>query len=77
METAIKVEEADLAHEKVEAPLGRLGQRGSRRDVKGEVDAREAQVRGRGGAGQLLKWYRDAVGPSLLDLRKGSCDVTR
>jgi hypothetical protein len=66
METKIEVDEADLAHEAVETPTGRLGKRGSRRDVKGQVDAREAQVRGRGVAEQLLKWYRNDVGPSLL-----------
>ena len=66
METTIEVDEAALAHEEIEVPLGRLGKRRSRREAKGEVDAREAQVRGRGVAEQLLTWYRDAVGPSLL-----------
>lgn len=66
MEAKIEVDEADLACEEVETPVGRLGKRGSRRNVKGEVDTREAQVRGRGVAEQLLTWYRDDVGPSLL-----------
>jgi len=66
METEMEIDEADLSNEEVDAPWGRLGKRRSRREAKGEVDAREAQVRGRGVAEQLLKWYRDEVGPSLL-----------
>lgn len=66
MEMQIEVDETALAHEAIETPVGRLGKRGSRREAKGEVDAREAQVRGRGVAEQLLTWYRDDVGPSLL-----------
>ncbi|MGH2544046.1 MAG: hypothetical protein ACRDIB_14700, partial [Ardenticatenaceae bacterium] len=66
METTIEIDEADLSDEEVDAPWGRLGKRRSRREAKGEVDAREAQVRGRGVAEQLLQWYRDEVGPSLL-----------
>jgi hypothetical protein len=65
-ETQIEVDASELAAEEVDLPAGRLGKRGSRREAKGKVDAREAQVRGRGVAEQLLTWYRDAVGPSLL-----------
>jgi hypothetical protein len=66
METTIEIDAADLAAEEVEAPWGRLGKRRSRREAKGEVEVHEAQVRGRGVAEQLLQWYRDEVGPSLL-----------
>jgi len=65
-ETPIEVDEADLAAEEVGLPAGHLGKRGSQRDAKGQVDAREAEVRGRGVTEQLLTWYRDDVGPSLL-----------
>jgi hypothetical protein len=66
METPIEVDEAALADEEVDAPWGRLGKRRSRREAKGEGDVRAAQVRGRGVAAQLLQWYRDEVGPSLV-----------
>ena len=65
-ETQIEVDEADLAAEELDLPASRLGKRGSRRTAKGQVDAREAEVRGRGVAEQLLTWYRDDVGAFLL-----------
>jgi hypothetical protein len=65
-ETQIEVDEADLAAEEVDLPAGRPGKRGSRRGAKGQVDARETEVRGQGVAEQLLTWYRDDVGSSLL-----------
>jgi hypothetical protein len=40
--------------------------RASRRAVKGAVDETEAEARAQRVATQLLDWYNDHVGPSLL-----------
>ena len=40
--------------------------RASRRAVKGDVDAAEAEARAQRVAAKLMEWYNDTVGPSLL-----------
>jgi hypothetical protein len=55
-----------LAGEVVDTRVGRVRERGSRRAVKGQVDGREAQARGRGVGEQLTEWYTQCVGASLL-----------
>ena len=67
MENDVQVTPADLAREEVvDTRRGRVRQRPSRRTAKGQVDLREAQVRGRRVAQDLLQWYNTSVGPSLL-----------
>src|SRR6266581_2360183 len=67
MERHVDVSPEELAYEEaVDTRVGRVRQRGSRRAAQGKVDARDAQVRGRRVAQQLLAWYTDSVGPSLL-----------
>ena len=66
METRVQVSPVELAREVVDTRVGRVRQRGSRRAAKGEVDARDAQARGRRVAEQLLGWYTHRVGPSLV-----------
>lgn len=67
MERGVKVTEADLAKEEVmDTRMGRVRQRASRRTAKGQVDLREAHVRGRRVAQDLVQWYNTCVGPSLL-----------
>jgi len=45
----------------------KIRQRASRRAVKGAFDAAEAEARAQRVACQLMAWYNDTVGPSLLD----------
>lgn len=45
----------------------KIRQRASRRAVKGAVDAAEAEARAQRVACQLMAWYNDTVGLSLLD----------
>jgi hypothetical protein len=52
---------------------GHLSKRESQRDAKSQVDACEAEVRGRGVTEQLLTWYRDDVEPSLLSYAVHPC----
>src|SRR5713226_5444376 len=67
MERHVEVSPDALAYEEVgDTRVGRVRQRGSRRAAKGKVDERDAQVRGRRVAQQLLEWYTNGVGPSLL-----------
>ncbi|SRR6266568_2413902 len=67
MEKPVEVTKADLDNEDaVDTRVGRVRHRGSRRAVKGQVDARDAQVRGRRVAQAILTWYNDCVGPSLV-----------
>jgi hypothetical protein len=66
MEKQVQVSKAELVGEVVDTRVGRVRQRGSRRAAKGQVDARAAQVCGRRVAEQLLAWYTDRVGPSLV-----------
>jgi hypothetical protein len=44
----------------------KVRKRESRRAVKGAVDVAEAEARAQRAAAQLLAWYNDTVGPSLL-----------
>jgi hypothetical protein len=55
-----------LADEVVDTRVGRVRERGARRAVKGPVDGREAQGRGRGVGEQITGWYTPCVGASLL-----------
>jgi hypothetical protein len=57
--------------EVVDTRIGRVRERGSRRAVKGQVDGREAQARGRGVGEQLTGWYTHCVGASLLAYAQG------
>jgi hypothetical protein len=66
METRAQVSPAELVREVVDTRVGRVRQRGSRRAAKGPVDVRDAQARGRRVAEQLLQWYANGVGPSLV-----------
>jgi hypothetical protein len=66
LETRVQVRPVELAREVVDTRVGRVRQRGSRRAAQGEVDARDAQARGRRVAEQLLAWYTPHVGPSLV-----------
>lgn len=67
MEKQVEVTQTDLAKEDVvDTRVGRVRQRGSRRAAKGQVDARDAQARGSRVAREMLKWYSDCVGPSLV-----------
>jgi len=45
---------------------GKVRQRASRRAVKGPVDEGEAEARAQRVAAQVVHWYNDSVGPSLL-----------
>jgi hypothetical protein len=45
----------------------KVRQRASRRAVKGAFDVAEAEARAQRVAAQLMAWYNDTVGPSLLD----------
>ncbi|MFQ5938026.1 MAG: transposase [Acidiferrobacterales bacterium] len=45
----------------------KVRKRASRRAVKGCVDALEAEARAQRVAAQVVNWYNDQVGPSLLD----------
>jgi hypothetical protein len=45
----------------------KVRKRASRRAVKGAVDVAEAEARAQRVAAQLMDWYNDTVGPSLLD----------
>ena len=66
MEQHITLSTDALAGEVVDTRVGRVRERGSRRTVKGQVDGREAQARGRGVGEQLTEWYTHCVGVSLL-----------
>jgi hypothetical protein len=67
MEKQVEVTQADLDKEDVvDTRVGRVRQRGTRRAAKGQVDARDAQARGSRVAREMLTWYSDCVGPSLL-----------
>jgi hypothetical protein len=71
MERRVPVSQAALeAEDVVDTRVGRIRQRGSRRSAKGQVDVRDAQVRGRRVAEQLLTWYTACVGKSLLAYAK-------
>ncbi len=71
MERRVPVSQAALeAEDVVDTRAGRIRQRGSRRSAKGQVDVRDAQVRGRRVAEQLLTWYTACVGKSLLAYAK-------
>jgi hypothetical protein len=57
MEKPVEVTKADLDNEDaVDTRVGRVRHRGSRRAVKGQADARDAQVRGRRVAQAILTW---------------------
>jgi hypothetical protein len=45
---------------------GKVRKRASRRAVKGPVDEGEAEARAQRVAAQVVHWYNDSVGPSLL-----------
>jgi hypothetical protein len=67
MEKPVEVTKADLDNEDPgDTRVGRVRQRGARRAAKGQVEARDAQVRGRRVAPAMLTWYNDCVGPSLV-----------
>ena len=67
LEKQVAVTTAELDNEDVvDTRVGGVRQRGSRRAAKGQVEARDAQVRGYRVAQKLLQWYSDCVGPSLV-----------
>ncbi len=67
MEMRVRVTPAELAAEDVvDTRRGRVQKRDSRRGAQGLVNLGDAQVRGRHVAQELLTWYRDHVGLSLL-----------
>jgi hypothetical protein len=67
MEKPVEVTQAELDNEDiVDTRVGRVRQRGSRRAAKGQVDVRDAQVRGCRVAREILTWDNDCVGPSLV-----------
>ena len=66
MEQHITLSPDALAGEVVDTRVGRVRERSSRRAVKGPVDGREAQGRGRGVGEQITGWYTQCVGASLL-----------
>jgi Transposase DDE domain len=66
MEQRVTLSPDALAGEVVDTRVGRVRERGSRRAVKGPVDGREAQGRGRGVGEQITEWYTQCVGASLL-----------
>jgi hypothetical protein len=67
MEKPVEVPQADLDNEDMmETRVGRVRQRGSRRAAKGQGDVRDAQGRGGRVAREMLQWYRDGGGPSLV-----------
>ena len=66
MEQHITLSTDALAGEVVDTRVGRVRERGSRLTVKGQVDGREVQARGRGVGEQLTEWYTHCVGVSLL-----------
>jgi len=67
MENRVKVTPAEVAKaDVVDTRVGRVRQRSSRRTAKGKTDLREAQVRGHRVAQEVVKWYNQSVGPSLV-----------
>jgi hypothetical protein len=57
IERQVKVSQAERMGEVVDTRIGHMRKRGSRRVAKGQVEAGEAQVRGRCVAEHLLKWH--------------------